>query len=130
MKNYDAIIVPAALPDFKPKKRRGKVKNLSNFNEIRFEENPKFLKRLREEYKGVLIGFKAESQISKEELIRRAKERMEEYNLDMIVANLIEDVDKDSTKAIIIFSDGELEEFAGKKEKLAKRIVEIMAESL
>ncbi len=130
MKDYDAIIVPAALPDFKPKKRRGKVKSLSDFNEIRFEENPKFLKRLREEYNGFLIGFKAESGISKEELIRRAKERMEEYNLDMIIANLIEDVDRDSTKAIIIFSDGEFEEFSGKKEGLAKRIVEIMAESL
>ncbi len=130
MRGYDAIIVPAALPDFKPEKREGKVKSLEDFNAIEFEENPKFLKRLRREYKGFLIGFKAESKISKEELIRRAKERMEEYELDMIVANLIEDVDRDSTKAIIIFSDGEFEEFAGKKEGLAKRIVEIMAESL
>jgi len=130
MKDYDTIIVPAALPDFKPEKKRGKVKSLSDFNKIKFEENPKFLKNLREKYKGFLIGFKAESGISREELIKRAKERMEEYGLDMIVANLIEEVGRDYTKAIIIFSDGEFEEFAGKKEELAKKIVEIMAESL
>ncbi len=130
MLDYDAIIVPAALPDFKPEKRRGKIKELEDFNRITFRENPKFLKKLREKYDGFLIGFKAESQISKEELIRRARERMREYNLDMIVANLIEDVKRDTTKAIIIFNDEEYEEFSGKKEELAKGIVEIMAESL
>jgi len=127
---YDAIIVPAALPDFKPVRMEGKIKDVETFNAIKFEENPKFLKKLRERYDGFLVGFKAESGISRDELIRRARERMKEYELDIIVANLIEDVEEKETKAIIIFSDEDIEEFAGKKEDLAKRIVEIMVDSI
>lgn len=130
MVNYDAIVVPAALPDFKPEKKEGKVKSVEDFNTFKFEENPKFLKELRRRYKGFLVGFKAESQISREELIKRARKRMEEYSLDMIIANLIEDVKRDATKAIIIFSDEEMEEFEGPKEKLAKRIMQLVAESI
>ncbi len=128
-REYDAIIVPAALPDFKPKKMEGKIKDLESFRKIEYGENPKFLKELRKVYDGFLIGFKAESGISEEELIRRARERMKEYSLDMVIANLLEDVDRESTKAIIIFDD-DMEKVEGKKEKVAKRIVEIMAESL
>jgi len=128
--SYDGILVPAALPDFKPEKVEGKVKDVGEFNKIEFKENPKFLRELRDRYKGFLVGFKAESNISRDELIRRARERMKEYELDIIVANLIEDVKENDTKAIIIFSDEEIEEFSGRKEDLARRIVEIMVDSL
>jgi len=128
--SYDGILVPAALPDFKPEKVEGKVKDVGEFNKIEFKENPKFLRELRDRYKGFLVGFKAESNISRDELIKRARERMKEYELDIIVANLIEDVKENDTKAIIIFSDEEIEEFSGKKEDLARRIVEIMVDSL
>ena len=128
--SYDGILVPAALPDFKPEKVEGKVKDVGEFNKIEFKENPKFLRELRDRYKGFLVGFKAESNISRDELIKRARERMKEYELDIIVANLIEDVKENDTKAIIIFSDEEIEEFSGRKEDLARRIVEIMVDSL
>jgi phosphopantothenoylcysteine decarboxylase/phosphopantothenate--cysteine ligase len=128
--SYDAILVPAALPDFKPSKLVGKVKSVGEFNKIEFTENPKFLRELRNRYDGFLVGFKAESNISRDELIRRARERMKEYELDIIVANLIEDVGEDETKAIIIFSDEEIEEFSGRKEDLAQRIVEIVVDSI
>ncbi len=130
MGRYDAIIVPAALPDFTVEKVDGKIKDVSAMNALKFRENPKFLKELRNKYDGFLVGFKAESGISRDELIRRARERMREYSLDLIVANLIEDVKREKTKAIIIFSDEEIEEFEGKKEELAKRIIEIMVDSL
>ncbi len=128
-KSYDAIIVPAALPDFKPSGVRGKIKALDEIRRIEYEENPKFLKELRKIYHGFLVGFKAESRVSEDELIRRARERMKEYSLDMIVANLLEDVKRDITKAVIIFDD-ELEKLEGPKEMVARRIVEIMAESI
>ncbi len=130
MTNYDAIVVPAALPDFKPERREGKIKSLEEFSRVDFEENPKLLRELRKRFEGFLVGFKAESGISREELIKRARQRMKEYSLDMIVANLLEDVKEDRTKAIVIFSDEDMEEFEGPKERLANRIVELMAESI
>lgn len=128
-KNYDVIIVPAALPDFKPVKVDGKIKSLREFKEVKYTENPKFLKELRKTYNGFLVGFKAESGVSEEELIRRARERMKEYSLDIVVANLLEDVKPESTRAFIIFDD-DFERVEGSKDKVAKRIIEIVVESL
>ncbi len=128
--NYDAIIVPAALPDYRPVYRDGKIKSLNEMKKVELMENPKFLKELRKEYRGYLVGFKAESGISEEELIKIARARMDEYELDAIVANLLENVRKDETKAIIIFSDGEMERYEGPKSGLARKLVELVAEAL
>ncbi len=128
--DYEAIIVPAALPDYRPVKVEGKIKSLQDFRNVEYEENPKLLRELRKKYQGFLVGFKAESKVSYETLIRRARERMKEYGLDMIIANLIEDVKRDTSKAVIIFSDEDFEKVEGTKEQIAKRIVEIMVDSL
>ncbi len=128
--NYDAIIVPAALPDYRPVYRDGKIKSLDEMKNVELVENPKFLKELRKEYKGYLVGFKAESGISVEELIKIARARMDEYELDAIVANLLEDVQKEETRAIIIFSDGEMEKYKGSKSGLARKLMELVAEAL
>jgi len=129
-KEYDAIVVPAALPDFKPEKREGKIKDLEDMEKIRFEETPKFLRELRKKYRGILVGFKAEAGIDEEELVRRARSRMKEYALNIMVANLVEDVKMDYTKAAIIFDDEDIEKFKGRKDMLAKRIVELLVECL
>ncbi len=130
MLDYDAIFVPAALPDYGVNPREGKIKSLEEMRDVEFREMPKFLKELRKEYMGFLVGFKAESGIDYEELIRRARERMEAYSLDMVVANLIEDVDEETTRAFIILRDEGVEEYRGNKEGLAKRIMEIVVDSI
>jgi phosphopantothenoylcysteine decarboxylase/phosphopantothenate--cysteine ligase len=35
----------------------------------------------------VIVGFKAETNVSEEELIRKAREKMENHNIEMVVAN-------------------------------------------
>ncbi len=130
MLGYDAIFVPAALPDYGTDEREGKIKSVEEMNSLSFREMPKFLKKLREKYDGFLVGFKAESGIDYDELLRRARERMRAYRLDMVVANLIEDVSEESTRAFIITGDEYYEEYAGSKEGLAKRIMEIVVDSI
>ncbi len=127
-KDYDAIIVPAALPDFRTEKKRGKI-SYEEFKKIEWKENPKFLKELRKMYDGFLVGFKLESGISEEELIKRARKRMEDYQLDMIVANLMENVKNDENEVIIIMED-EIEKVKGKKENIARRIVERVVDAI
>ncbi len=125
---YDAILVPAALPDFKPSHMEGKV-GIEEMRDMNWEENPKFLSLLRERYGGFLVGFKAESNVPEEELIRRAEDRMRRHRLDMIVANDLGNVTREGTEAIIIHGKGRVR-VKGTKEDLARSILEVIADEI
>ncbi len=124
IKRYDTVIVPAALSDFTADKRKGKVSTDKSLS-LTLKPAPKFLKLLRENYKGKIVGFKAEYGISRKELVSRAKKRMAEYSLDMIVANDLRDVKPGFTKAIAIKRGAETE-LEGEKIGVAKRILELL----
>ncbi|MCL4450230.1 MAG: bifunctional phosphopantothenoylcysteine decarboxylase/phosphopantothenate--cysteine ligase CoaBC [Candidatus Thermoplasmatota archaeon] len=125
IKKSDAVIVPAALSDFTTEKIRGKISTNKPFS-ITLKPTPKFLKKLREKYKGVIVGFKAEYGVSRNELIDRARRRMSEYSLDMIVANDLKDVKAGYTKVIVIRGRKETE-MEGEKLEVAGRILQLLA---
>ncbi len=125
---YDAILVPAALPDFKPSRREGKV-GIEEMRKISWEENPKFLSELRKKYDGLLVGFKAESNVPEEELISRARDRMKRHRLDLIVANDLAKVSRGETEALII-SAKDIIKVRGTKEGLARKIMGVVADAL
>ena len=125
IKKSDAVIVPAALSDFTTEKIEGKISTERPFS-IKLKPTPKFLKKLREKYKGVLVGFKAEYGVSKDELIERARRRMSEYSLDMVVANDLKDVRVGYTKVIVIRGRKETE-IEGDKLEVAGRILKLLA---
>ncbi len=120
----DIIIVPAAISDFTVKSIKGKVSS-SKAMKIEMEPAPKILGILRKQKKAKLIGFKAETGISSKELEARAKKRMKEHGLDMIVANLLEDVKPESTKALII-TPKKTVKFNGQKVQLANTVYDIL----
>jgi len=124
IKKYDTVIVPAALSDFTTDKKKGKISTDKSFS-MTLRPAPKFLKLLREKYKGKIVGFKAEYGISRKELVLRAKMRMAEYSLDMIIANDLRDVKPGFTKAIAIKGGAETE-LEGEKIEVAKRILELL----
>ncbi len=119
----DIILVPAAISDFTVKASRGKIPS-GKGRTIKLEPAPKILGILQKR-KAVLIGFKAETGITHKELEKRARERMEQHGLDMIVANLIEDVGEDMTTALIIHHK-KTQKFKGKKSMLAREIFNIL----
>ena len=125
IKKSDAVIVPAALSDFTTEKIEGKISTERPFS-IKLKPTPKFVKKLREKYKGVLVGFKAEYGVSKDELIERARRRMSEYSLDMVVANDLKDVRAGYTKVIVIRGRKETE-IEGDKLEVAGRILKLLA---
>nr|AAZ32466.1 pantothenate metabolism flavoprotein [uncultured euryarchaeote Alv-FOS1] len=125
---YDAILVPAALPDFVPSRQSGKV----SFNEVRaikWTEAPKFLEKLRARYRGYLVGFKAESGVDDEKLTERAKERMRRYQLDMVVANNLREVSADRSRALLITSK-QVEEVSGTKTEIARAVMRRVADEI
>ena len=126
--NYDAIIVPAALPDFSPERKEGKIE-FEEFKKIKWRKAPKFLEKLRKEYDGVLVAFKAESKIKENELIREARKIMDKYDLNFVVANLLEDVKENSTRVFIVDRE-DFVEVSGTKEYVAQRILERVADEI
>jgi phosphopantothenoylcysteine decarboxylase/phosphopantothenate--cysteine ligase len=125
IKKNDIIIVPAALSDFSPVKKEGKISSDGGFT-MRLNPTPKLLKNLRDGFDGKIVGFKAEFGVTEKELIRRAEKRLKEYSLDGIVANDLKDVKKGTTKVIVLSGNRELK-FEGEKSEVARKILESFA---
>ncbi len=124
-REYDAVLVPAALPDFKPEHKAGKI-SFGTFSDIAWQETPKFLKKLREKYKGYLVGFKADT--DNEQLISKARARMKEYGLNMIVANNLKEVHANSATWHIL-TDNEIV-VSGTKRELATKLMELVSDAI
>ncbi|EHP86258.1 phosphopantothenoylcysteine decarboxylase/phosphopantothenate/cysteine ligase [Methanotorris formicicus Mc-S-70] len=127
-KDADIIISCAAISDYKPKNTSDK--KISSENEeltIKLKRNPKVLEELRKVFKDkIIIGFKSEYGVEEEELIEKAKDRMEKYNLDMVIAN---DLSKhyfgdDYNEVVIISKNNLIKKISGKKTEIAKEIVD------
>ena len=124
IKKSDTVIVPAALSDFTTEKRSGKISTDKSFS-MTLKPAIKFLRLLRQRYKGKIVGFKAEYGISRRELVSRARKRMSEYSLDMIVANDLKDVRPGFTKVVAIKGKEEVD-LEGEKIEVAKRLLELL----
>lgn len=121
--DHDAVIVPASLSDYAPVEVKGKIPSGRKEMEIRLKGLPKVLPALRKRTK-VLVGFKAEVGLAEKELLRRAKVRLDEYHLDIIVANDLNNVAQGRTKAVLITSKGEQVPFEGSKRELADKVLD------
>jgi len=118
----DIVIVPAALSDFAPAERvTGKISSMEGFD-LELRPVPKVLPLLCKRCKHV-IGFKAESGLSEDELVKRARSRMDDYGLYAIVANDIDSAGRTSSSAIIITSDGQ-NNITGPKDNIADSILD------
>ena len=120
--NHDIVIVPAALADFAPDHvEKGKVPSDQTFD-VRLQPVPKVLPYIRERCEKV-IGFKAESGMSKHDLIAKARARMDMYDLNAIVANDIDAAGRSATSVILITANGETE-ISGPKSKVSDAIMD------
>jgi len=126
-RKFDIVAVPAALPDFAPKKKEGKISSTHD-TEIQLKVLPKFLEHMRDRSR-FLIGFKAESGDEKR-VVENARRRLAELHLDMIVANNVQNVQRLTTRAHILLSSGKHVEVVGSKRELAERIFAEVAQML
>jgi len=86
--SYDVFISAAAIGDFTPAKvRKGKIKSESEI-QLTLKPTQKLTRLVRENFpETFVVGFKAEHDVSKNELVRRGLEKLLSENLDLIVAN-------------------------------------------
>lgn len=119
--DHDAVIVPAALADFAPKSPiKGKMPSDKSVS-LDLKPVPKILPMIRKKCANV-IGFKAESDLGRDALAERARNRLGEYDLKAVVANDIDVAGKSSTSAIIVTADSE-KDITGTKEDVADSIL-------
>jgi len=130
VKKFDIIIMAAAVSDYTPiNPSKNKMKSDKDQMEIRLEKTPKIIDQIKKIQKNVfLVGFKAEIGISKKELIRVAKKKMNESSADLIVANDVGSArykkNPEFNEILIIDSHQVINFGWKKKEKIAKLIRE------
>ena len=117
----------AAASDYVPKNSSSsKIKSSKNEINVRLVKAPKIIDVIKKIQKDTfLIGFKAETDISKKELVSRAKKKLKESKANMIIANDIGKIyKKDSSynEIIVVDSKGSIHIPRTKKERLSKII--------
>ena len=126
-KKYDVVIMAAAVSDFTPMKiNKNKIKSKKEYLTIRLKQSPKILDSIKNIQKNaLLIGFKAEADISKKELIKSARQKLNESNADIIIANDIGKKYQKNTnynEVVIVDSKKSISSGRKKKEKIVKLI--------
>lgn len=122
-KDFDIIIMNAAVADFKPAfYSKEKLKKNKENPVVELSPNPDILKFLGKNKREnqILIGFAAES----ENIIKNATEKLNKKNLDTIIANPVKVFNKDVYEGTIIFKNSSRKEIkAENKEDAAFEIV-------
>ena len=127
-KEFDIVIMAAAISDYTPENpSKNKIKSIKNKIKISLKKAPKIIDQIKKYQKNVfLVGFKAETNLSKNELITLAKKKMNESDADMIVANDIGSIryrkNPESNEVLVIDSHKVISSGWVKKEKIAKFI--------
>jgi len=134
--NYDVFICAAAISDFTPETQlEGKTSSKISDISIKLKPTPKCIDKAREiDNKIYICGFKAEYQISKDELIKRSRRKLKEANANLIVAN---DVGKDKrgfgtdTNEVYLVSDDNVIHLPlDDKKKIATKILDYIANEI
>jgi len=110
----DIVILAAAAADYKPSERPDvKVPSKQPQWNIELRPLPKIIEQVKKVKPDTfLVGFKAEYNITNEELIRRASKRMKEAVMDIVVANDVArdkvGFNTDTNEVFIIDKQGEV----------------------
>ncbi|KAF6248063.1 bifunctional phosphopantothenoylcysteine decarboxylase/phosphopantothenate--cysteine ligase CoaBC [Nitrosopumilus sp. b3] len=126
-KKFDVVIMAAAVSDYTPENvSKSKIKSDKKSLTIRLKKAPKIIDLVRKfQNDAILIGFKAESNISKSALIKSAKKKLKDVDANIIIANDIGikyQKNPDYNQILIIDNKKIVSSGLKKKEKIVKLI--------
>jgi len=127
-KKFDIVILAAAASDYTVQNySKSKIKSSQKSLQIKLKQTPKIIDHIKKWQKNVfLVGFKAETNISKKKLEESARKKMREVKADLIIANDIGSAkyrkNPDYNEILLVNSKKTASSGWKKKEKLAKII--------
>ncbi len=91
IKAIDIFISAAAIGDYQPEKQKGKIPSKQKTLSLELKQTPKIIDYVKEKFpKARIVGFKAEVDVTKDELEKRAQKSLMEHKIDMVVANYLD----------------------------------------
>ena len=129
-KKWDVVIMAAAVSDYAPKAKKKKIESADAEIQVTLRRTPKLLPGVRKSQKdAVIVGFKAEADVSEAVMMRRARKRMAEAGADIMVANDIgTKYRKDPAKNSVIILDRDSATPSGRRPK--REIAEIILDKI
>lgn len=131
-KTYDAFISAAAVSDYTVDKVDTKISSDKELI-LRLKPTRKLIKDVKETFPDlVVVGFKAETNLERKELINRALAKKDEINMELIVANDIGcgGIGTPDNEVYIIRSRENIEHIKGPKKMIAEKIVSKLSKIL
>jgi len=126
-KKFDVVILAAAASDYTVERySQSKIKSSKKSLSIKLKQAPKIIDHIKKWQKDVfLVGFKAETNLSKKKLEESARKKLRESKADLIIANDIGtkyQKNPDFNEIILVNSGKAVLSGWKKKEKLVKVI--------
>lgn len=125
----DAFIGVAAVADYRPASRKGgKIKKEEASMNIELVRNPDIISEVASlNPRPLVVGFAAET----EDVATNGREKLERKQLDLLFANnATETFNSDEVAATAISAEGEIEIPRARKEAVARKMLEMIAERL
>lgn len=123
-KGYDLLISAAAISDFTVMPYKDKIKSGRDIT-LTLKPAPKLIKEVRLKYPGLkIIGFKAETGVTEDELIGRARDLMASSNLSMVVANDVSLGGMGTLENNVYIIDKDVKRVSGAKRKIAEVLMD------
>ncbi len=124
VRGYDLFISSAAISDFILEPSGEKIKSDKEVT-LKLKPATKLIKEVRQKYPELkIVGFKAETGVSEDELVRRGRESMARSNLSMVVANDVSSGGMGTEKNDVYIIDGGVKRVSGTKREIAKEIMD------
>lgn len=133
--DFDIFISAAAVSDFEFRKKSDNKIDSSSSLFLNLKPTTKIIRQIKEINPDIfLVGFKAEFNISKSEMIECARRQIENAGTDLVIAN---DISKDNcqfgsdtNEVMIVDDDDVLTIPLSSKREIAKRIFDIISEKV
>ena len=133
--DYDIFISAAAVSDFEFRKKENKIDSSSSLF-LNLKPTTKIIRQIKKINPEIfLVGFKAEFNISREDIINCAKKQIVDAGTDLVIANDISrdgcHFGSDSNEVLIVDGSGDVlpVSLASKKE-IAKAILDVVSQKM
>lgn len=131
---YDIFISTAAVSDFEFKKKSDKKIDSSSSLSLNLKPTTKIIRQIKKINPDIfLVGFKAEFDISTDDIIKCAKKQIEDAGTDLVVANDISNENcqfGSDNNEVLIVDDEVLAVPLSSKRDVAKKIFDVIAEKI